>query len=115
MGSSITKSVSNVPDLVDQMDGSPQSTEPNVIASSNEESSHVLGLQCDHNNDTLFVNQRTSSRVTLLLKQRLVLSLESKVFDPIGLVALFTVGARLLLKEICSAGSIGMKSYKKTL
>ena len=32
--------------------------------------------------------------------QRLVLSLVSKVFDPIGLVAPFTVGARLLLKDI---------------
>ena len=32
--------------------------------------------------------------------QRLVLSLVSKVFDPIGLVAPFTVTARLLLKDI---------------
>ena len=30
----------------------------------------------------------------------MVLSLVSKVFDPIGLVAPFTVGARLLLKDI---------------
>ena len=34
------------------------------------------------------------------MTQRLVLSLVSKVFDPIGLVAPFTVTARLLLKDI---------------
>ena len=92
--------VSNAPNLADRIDGSSQSTEPRVIASSKEESSHVLGLKWDHNNDTLAVSRGTSSTVTKSLTQRLVLSLMSKVFDPIGLVAPFTVGARLLLKDI---------------
>ena len=99
-GFKLTKFVSNVPNLADRIDGSPQSTEPKVIASSKEESSHVLGLKWDHNNDTLVVSRGTSSTVTKSLTQRLVLSLVSKVFDPIGLVAPFTVGARLLLKDI---------------
>ena len=60
----------------------------------------MLGLKLDHSNDTLVVNWGTSSTVTKSLAQRLVLSLVSKVFDPIGLVAPFTVGARLLLKDI---------------
>ena len=94
------KFVSNVPNLADRIDGSTQSTEPKVIASSKEDSSHVLGLKWDHNNDTLVVSRGTSSTVTKSLTQRLVLSLVSKVFDPIGLVAPFTVGARLLLKDI---------------
>ena len=47
-GSKLTKFVSNVPNLADRIDGSPQSTEPKVIASSKEEPSHVLGLKCDH-------------------------------------------------------------------
>ena len=98
-GFKLTKFVSNVPNLADRIDGSPQSTEPKVIASSKEESSHVLGLKWDHNNDTLVVSRGTSSTVTKSLTQRLVLSLVSKVFDPIGLVAPFTVGARLLLKD----------------
>ena len=46
------------------------------------------------------MSRGTSSTVTKSLTQRLVLSLVSKVFDPIGLVASFTVGARLLLKDI---------------
>ena len=99
-GFKLTKFVSNVPNLADRIDGSPQSTEPKVIASSKEESSHVLGFKWDHNNDTLVLSRGTSSTVTKFLTKRLVLSLVSKIFDPIGLVAPFTVGARLLLKDI---------------
>ena len=46
-GFKLTKFVSNVPNLADRIDGSPQSTEPKVIASSKEDSSHVLGLKWD--------------------------------------------------------------------
>ena len=99
-GFKLTKFVSNVSSLADRIDGSPQSTEPKVIASSKEDSSHVLELKWDHQNDTLVVSGGTSSTVTKTLTQRLVLSLVSEVFDPIGLVAPFTVGARLLLKDI---------------
>ena len=60
-------------------------------------------MKWDHNNITLVVSRVTSSTVTKSLTQRLVLSLVSKVFDPIGLVAPFTVGARLLLKDIWRA------------
>ena len=96
----LTKFVSTVIYLADQIDGSPQSTEPKVIASSKEESSHALGLKCDHNNDTLFVSRGTSSALTKSLTQRFILSLGPMVFHPIGLVATFTVDARLLLKGI---------------
>ena len=99
-GCKLTKFVSNVPNLADQIDGSPQSTEPKVIASPKEDSSHVLGLKWDHNNDTPVVGRGTSSTVTKSLTQRLVLSLVSKVFDLIDLVAPLTVGAPLLLKDI---------------
>ena len=99
-GFKLTKFVSNVPDLADRIDGSAQSTEPRVIFSSKEESMHVLGLKWDHNNDTLVVSRGTYSTITKSLTQRLVLSLVSKVYDPIGLVAPFTVGARLILKDI---------------
>ena len=60
----------------------------------------MLGFKWDHNNDTLVVSRGTDSNITQSLTQRLVLSLVSKVCDPIGLVASFTVGARLILKEI---------------
>ena len=99
-GFKLTKFVSNVPDLADRIDGSAQSTEPKVIVSSKEESMHVLGLKWDHNNDALVVSRGTNSTITKSLTKRLVLSLVSKVYDPIGLVAPFTVGARLILKDI---------------
>ena len=99
-GYRLTKFVSNVPNLADQINGSPQSTEPKFVVSFQEDSSHVLGLKWDHTNDTLVVSRGTSCAVTKSLTQRLVLSLVSKIFDPIGLVAPFTVGARLLLKDI---------------
>ena len=102
-GFKLTKFVSNVQNLADRIDGSPQSTEPKVIVSCQEDSSHVLGLKWDHTNDTLVVSRGTSCAITKSLTQRLVLSLVSKVFDPIGLVAPFTVGARLLLKDIWRA------------
>ena len=111
----LTKFVSNAPNLADQIYGSPQSTEPKAIASSKWESLRVLGLKWDHNKDTLVVSRGTSNTVTKSLTQRLVLSLVSKVFDPIGLVAPFTVGAWLLLNNSwCVRGSIRMKSYRKT-
>ena len=100
VGFKLTKFVSNVPDLADRIDGSAQSTEPKVIVSSKEESMHVLGLKWDHKNDTLVVSRGTNSTITKSLTQRLVLSLASKVYDPTGLVAPFTVGARLILKDI---------------
>ena len=61
---------------------------------------HVLGFKWDHNNDTLVVSRGTNSTITKSLTQRLVLSLVSKVYEPIGLVASFTFGARLILKDI---------------
>ena len=61
---------------------------------------HVLGLTWDHNNDTLVVSRGTNSTITKSLKQRLVLSFVSKFYNPIGLLAPFTVGARLILKDI---------------
>ena len=95
----LNNNVSNVPNLADQVDGSTQSTEPKVFASSKEETSLVLGLKRDHHNITLIVSRGTSSAVTKSLTQRLFISLVSKIFDPNGLLAPITVSARLLLKD----------------
>ena len=63
-GFKLTKFVGNVPDLADRIDGSAQSTELKVIISSKEESMHMLGLNWDHNNDTLVVSRGTNSTIT---------------------------------------------------
>ena len=59
---------------------------------------HVLRFKLHHNNGTLVVSSGTNSTITKILTQFLVLSIVSNVYDPFGLVAPFTVGARLILK-----------------
>ena len=99
-GFKFTKCVSNLPDLADRIDGSAQSTEPKVIVSSKEEPMHVLELKWNHINNTLVESRVSNSSITKRSKQRLVLNLVSKVYDLTGRVAPFTVGARLILKDI---------------
>ena len=65
-----------------------------------EDSSHVLGLKWNHSTDTLVVSRGTKPDVKPNVTQRVVPSLVSAVYDPIGLVAPYTVKARLLLKDI---------------
>ena len=55
-----------------------------------------------HSTDTLVVSRGTSPNTDRNVTQRVVLSLVSAVYDPIGHVAPFTIKARLLLKDIWS-------------
>ena len=71
-----------------------------MIALSTEESSYLLGLNWDQNNDTLFVIRSTPTTVADALTQRLLLSLLFKVFDPTVLFVPITVGAGLVSQEI---------------
>ena len=100
-GFKLTKFISNVPGLLEELEDQSVESVPKVIGASMEESSyHVLGLKWDHTKDTLVVGRGTSCDCSKAVTQRLVLSLVAKVFDPIGLVAPFTVTARLLLKNV---------------
>ena len=113
-GFKLTEFVSYVPDLADQIDGSAQSTEPKVIASSKDKSMHVLGLKCDRNNDTLVVSRGTNDTIMKNLRQRLVLNLVSKIYDPIGLVAPLTVVFGYSWKTIgASMDKVGLTSNPK--
>ena len=67
---------------------------------SGEESSPVLRLKWSHATDTLVVSRGTNPDIKHTVTQRVVLRLVSSVYDPIGLVAPYTVKARLLLKDI---------------
>ena len=70
------------------------------ICNGAEQSSHVLGLKWDHVKDTLVVSRGVDRPLDKAITQRTVLSFVSSVFDPVGLVAPYTVGARLLLTDI---------------
>ena len=61
------------------------------IVSNTSVASHVLGLKWDHVADTLNVSRGTQLKENRTITQR--------TFDPLGLVAPFTVQARVLLKE----------------
>ena len=65
-----------------------------------EATSHVLSLKWDHITDTLVVSRGVNRELKDSVTQRSVLSFVSSVFDPIVLVAPYTVRARLLLKDI---------------
>ena len=100
-GFNLTKFVSNIDHLPAELQhsGKPAPADAKVIPKP-DESSHVLGLKWNHASDTLIVSRGTSPDANKTITQRVVLSLVSAVYDPIGLVAPYTVQARLLLKDM---------------
>ena len=101
-GFHLTKFVSNVPDVTTALDPDNRESNSSVkdICASPDQSSHVLRLKWDHIKDTLVVSRGVDRPLDKAITQRTVLSFVSSVFDPIGLVAPYTVKARLLLKYI---------------
>ena len=99
-GFKLTKFVSNVCTIPPQVETDPSIPTETKEIPSTEESSHVLGLKWNHSSDTLVVSRGTNPEIKAKVTQRIVLSLVSSVYDPIGLVAPYTVKARLLLKDI---------------
>ena len=81
----------SLPPLQDQSPGTPEVCEL---------SSHVLGLKWNQRSDTLVVSRGVNRSVTEPVTQRLVLSRVASIFDPIGLVAPYTIKARFMLKEV---------------
>ena len=99
-GFKLTKFVSNVPQIANELEptGEPPFAEKGIPKT--EDSSHVLGLKWNHVSDTLVVSRGKNPDTNRTLTQKIILSLVSAVYDPIGLVAPYTVAARLLLKDI---------------
>ena len=99
-GFNLTKFVSNINHLPAELQQSGELVPTVGKVPKQDESSHVLGLEWNHACDTLVVGRGTSSATNKKLTQRVILSEGSAVYDPIGLVAPYTVQARLLLKDI---------------
>ena len=101
-GFKLTNFISNVTKINKELNppqSAPQQESKNIVTCG-DNSSHVLGLKWDHIDDTLVVSRGVNRELKNSITQRTVLSSVSSVFDPIGLVAPYTVRARLLLKEI---------------
>ena len=60
----------------------------------------VLGLKWDYGKDTLVVCRGVDRPLDKAKTQRTVLSFVSSVFDPVGLIAPYTVRTGILLKDI---------------
>ena len=99
--SRLTKFVSNVPEIPNDLEPTckPSSTAVKIIPKTGD-SSHVLGMKWNHLSDSLVVSRGTSTDINRTLAQKIILSLVPAVYDPIGLVAPYTVSARILLKDI---------------
>ena len=100
-GFALTIFVSNVCSVFSTINGTENLSHGNVKALAAEDvSSHVLELEWNYRLDTLVVSRGTTPDRNRILTQRVVLSLISAVYDPIGLIAPYAVEARLRLKDI---------------
>ena len=95
VGFKITKFFSNTPDSAEKLN--PENSKIDSIRkiNLNDTATHVIRLKWDNKNDTLNVSQGVNKDITKPITQRTVLSYISSVSDPIGLVAPYTVRARL--------------------
>ena len=99
----LTKFVSTADEITSAMipeDSETSSSPIKEICTGAEQSSHVLGLKWDHVKDTLVVSRGVNRALDKAISQQTVLSFVSSVFEPVGLIAPYTVRARLLLKDI---------------
>ena len=102
-GLNLTKFVSNTDEITSVMnteDCETSSSPIKELCNGAEKSSHVLDLKWDYVKDTLIFSRGVDRPLDKALSQRTVLSFVSSVFDPVRLVAPYTVRARLLLKDI---------------
>ena len=102
-GFNLTKFVINADEITSAMNPEESETSSSSIkeiCNGAEQSSHILGLKWDHRKDTLVVSRGVDRPLDKAKTQQTVLSFVSSVFDSVGLVAPYTVRARLLLKDI---------------
>ena len=96
----LTMFVSNVSSIPAQMETNRTPETKVEEIPSGEESSHVLELNWNHTTDNLVVSRGTNSQIKATITLRVFLSLVSSVYNPIWLVASYTIEGRLLLKDI---------------
>ena len=99
-GFTLTKFVSIVRGVLSTLNRMENPATGNVKALvAEDDSSNVLGLEWNYRFDTLDISRGTTPDRISTLTLRVLLSLVSAVYDPIGLVAPYTGKARLLLKD----------------
>ena len=99
----LTKVVSNADEITSAMNPEDSETSSLPIKENRndaEQSSHVFGLKWDHVKDTLVVSRGVDRPLDKALTQQTVVKFVSSVFDPVWLVAPYTVRALILFKDI---------------
>ena len=99
-GFQLTKWISNCEQnmtSIDQADKPPSSSKTFEFEPT---SPSILGLQWNFDADNLEICRGMQKEIPVKITQRAVLSHVSAVFDPLGIVSLFTIRMRLLLKSI---------------
>ena len=102
-GFNLTKFISNADEITSTMNPGDCKTSSSTIrenCNDAEQSSHFLGLKWYHVKDILVGSRCVDRPLDKAITQRTVLSFVSSVFDPVGLIAAFTVRARFLLKDV---------------
>ena len=97
-GFRLTKFVSKFPAIKENLNPSIDVTAKvkNIASGSDHLNSHVLGLKWNHGSDSLVSSRGNNRELQTSVTQRTVLSFNSSLFYPIGLVAPYTVRSRLL-------------------
>ena len=88
-GFCLTKFVSKFPAIEENLSPSIDVTAKvkNIASGSDHLNSHVLGLKWNHGSDSLVISREINRELQTSVTQRTVLSFNSSIFDPIGLVA----------------------------
>ena len=99
-GFQLTKWISNCEQTMTSIDQADKSPSSSKTFEAEPTSPSILGLQWNFDADNLEICRGMQKEIPVKITQRAVLSHVSAVFDPLGIVSLFTIRKRLLLKSI---------------
>ena len=113
-GFQLTKWIGNCEQTMTSIDQADKSPSSGKTFEAEPTSPSILRLQWNVDEDNLEVCRGMQKEIPVKITQRAVLSHVSAVFDPLGIVSLFTIRMRLLLKSIWKRmASPGIKNCMK--
>ena len=102
-GFKLTKRITSDEEVKSQIPETYRSTKVVKLSKQNHNHPQNLRLNWNVDTDSLIVCRGTEQEVPAKITQRIVLSLVSAVFDPLGICSPFTIRMRFLLKSIWAA------------
>ena len=102
-GFKLTKRITNDEEVKSHIPETDRSTKVVKTFEAESQSSSTLGRNWNVDTDSPIVCRGTEQEVPAKITQRIVLSVVSAVFDPLGICSPFTIRMRFLLKSIWAA------------